>query len=35
MNDGNAARDSSASTMEMSVVIEQIFPLAPNFAFVK
>jgi hypothetical protein len=35
VSDGNAAYDSSASVIEMTKAIEQIFPQAPNFAAVK
>jgi mannose/fructose-specific phosphotransferase system component IIA len=34
VNDGNATHGSSASVMEMTKAIEQIFPSAPNFTAV-
>jgi hypothetical protein len=35
VSDGKAAHGSSTSVMEVTKAIEQIFPLAPNFAAVK
>jgi hypothetical protein len=35
VSDGNAAHGSSASVIEVTKAIEQIFPLAPNVAGVK
>jgi hypothetical protein len=35
VSDGNAAHGSSASLMEVTKAIEEIFPKAPNFATVK
>jgi hypothetical protein len=35
VSDDNAAHGSSASVMEVTKAIEQIFPYVPNFAAVK